>query len=87
MIDRDFIEDSFIPELPAKLLKEMKNDHIKAVILGHNTEEGLDKIAPYLQNPQMFTNFTSNLPEMMFGPMLVDGEKILQKKIINILKK
>jgi len=85
MIDKDFINDSFIPEKPGQLLKEMKNDYVKAIILGHNTEEGLDKIAPYLQNPQLFKNFTANLPEIMFGSM--EGKKILQKNIIKILKR
>ena len=33
MIDKDFINDSFIPEKPGQLLKEMKNDYVKGGLI------------------------------------------------------
>lgn len=62
------VDKVFIPELPHVLLKKMKNTSVQAVILGHNTEEGVEKVAPILQNPTLFANFTATLPEMLFGP-------------------
>ena len=63
----------------------MKNENVKSVILGHNSEEGLDKIAPYLKNPQDFLNFSTSLPEIMFGH--TNEKKVLQKNLIKVLKK
>lgn len=80
------LKNAFIPDLPEQLLKKMKNDHLKAVILGHNSEEGLEKIAPFLQDPQLFVNFTARLPEMIFGD--VKSSKLsLHKKIVKVLKR
>ena len=42
MIDKDFINDSFIPEKPGQLLKEMKNDYVKGGLIS----EGIFNMVP-----------------------------------------
>ena len=42
MIDKDFINDSFIPEKPGQLLKEMKNDYVKGSLIS----EGIFNMVP-----------------------------------------
>ena len=55
MIDKDFINDSFIPEKPGQLLKEMKNDYVKGGLIS----EGIFNMVPSTKNvrkhyPQLF---------------------------------
>jgi hypothetical protein len=88
MIDNG-IKDSFIPQSPEKMLKN-KNAIAKgvdAVILGHNTEEGLFNMAPFIRNAGLYANFTANLPAMLFGKTSAEETTELDKQIVAVLKR
>ena len=88
VIDEKFnITDPFIPNDPIVLLKKSNNfdKTLKSVIIGHNTEEGLVHMAPFIKNPAGFANISANLPSMLFPDMEID-QNIITKltQYINI---
>ena len=86
MVDGELgLKNPFMPKLPHKMMANFKNEHVKAVILGHNSEEGLIKVAPFLKDPTKFVNFTTQMPEMLFGPD--ETKRNLQTRIIKLLKR
>lgn len=79
------LKDPFLPDKPEILLKQMKNQALKSIVIGHNTEEGLEKLGPYLKDPRLFANFTTSMPEMIFGPD--QSKRALEMSIIKALKR
>ena len=77
------LEDPVIPKLPSLMLQEQKEPQVEAVMLGHNSEEGIHLIAPFLKDPSLFVNFTAKMPPLMFK----QSQKIpLQLKLLKLLK-
>ena len=86
MIDKEFkISDPFIPGDPMSLLKNRnfsrEGNYVKSVMLGHNTEEGLIHLAPFIQNSMLFKNISVQLPSILFPTHEIESNlvKMLKK--------
>ena len=77
------VSDPLIPQLPYQMLQEQKLQ-VEAVMLGHNSEEGTLLVAPFLQNPSRFVNFTASMPPILFKQ---SEKKSVHQKLLKLLKK
>ena len=83
VIDKTFaIKDRFISDDPLKLLKKMGtfDEKLKSIIIGHNTEEGLKHMAPFIQNPILYKNISVQLPSILFPGYQIDKKLIYNLK-------
>ena len=76
------IVDPVIPKVPTLMLQQ-KQSQVEAVMLGHNSEEGIHLVAPFLKNPSLFVNFTAEMPPLMFKQF---AKKSLEFKLLKLLK-
>lgn len=77
------VSDPLLPQLPYQILQEQKLQ-VEAVMLGHNSEEGTLLVAPFLQNPSRFVNFTASMPPILFKQ---SEKKSVHQKLLKLLKK
>ena len=81
MMDKEFkISDPFIPGDPMTLLKNRnfsrEGNNVKSVMLGHNTEEGLIHVAPFIQNPMLLKNISLKLSSILFPTYEIESNLV-----------
>ena len=84
-IDKEYdVQDPFAPET---FSKDSFDGFIDGVILGHNTEEGLDEMSQFINNAALYANFTATLPKILFGRKADEICDSTEKTIIATLKR